>query len=117
MGLQFGLFFGDMVTTGGRRYDMESSREVSQIIHLVILWCLAYLWKPNPSQQQYAYVLLEDQNELENENENGDGKLTGMTDLELTEINVVQETDDVDVDVDVVVHEGSFLRDGENRVV
>ena len=114
--LQFGLFFGDMVTTGGRRYDMESSREVSQIIHLVILWCLAYLWKPNPSQQQYAYVLLEDdENELENENENGDGKLTGMTDLELTEINVVQETDDVDVDV--IVHEGSFLRDDEKRVV
>lgn len=88
--LQFFLFFGDMVTTGGRRYDMESSREVSQIIHLIILWCLAYLWKPNPSQQQYAYVLLEDdENELENEN--GNGKLTGMTDLELTEINVVQE--------------------------
>jgi len=79
--LQIFLFFFDMIRSGGRTYDLESVREGNEIIHVVVLICIAYLWKPNPSQQQYAYVLLE-----EDENNADCDNMTRITDLELTEV-------------------------------
>lgn len=76
----FGFFF-DMIRNGGRNYDLESVREGNEVIHVVVLVCIAYLWKPNPSQQQYAYVLLE-----EDQGDADCDDMTRITDLELTEV-------------------------------
>jgi len=82
--VQIGLFFWDMIQSGGRNYDLESVREGNQVIQLIILACIAYLWRPNPSQQQYAYVLLDgDDEEVAFD---GDDNTTGLADLELTEV-------------------------------
>jgi len=105
--VQIFLFFWDMIKNAGRNYDLESVREGNQVIHLVVLACIAILWKPNPSQQQYSYILLEDNDGNENVVSNN---TAGITDLELAEV----------VKSEQVVIENSPMQESlgsENRVV
>jgi len=89
---QIGGFFFDMIQTGGRNYDLETVRDGNEVIHLVVLFCIANLWRPNPSQQQYSYVLLEGEND-EDECECECDNTTGINDLELTEVGNGEEED------------------------
>jgi len=60
--------------------------ETEEVIYLLVLACIAVLWKPNPDAQEYGYyVLLGDQDEPTR----GDGSTE--FDLELTETNTNEQ--------------------------
>lgn len=70
------LFITIVVTSrvegkGDEKFDAMSIKEGDEIIYLVVLACIAYLWRPNPQALKYGYVLLDEEEE-------------GANDLELT---------------------------------
>lgn len=86
------LFFWDMIKDGGREFDTMTVTEGDELIYLVIVGCIAYLWRPNPDATLYGYALL-DHDELA---DNDDTKAPGF-DLELEEMNERDvEQEDVD---------------------
>jgi len=69
--------------------DVMAQSEENDVTYLVILTCIAYLWKPNPSQQMYAYEVLGDYG--------ADDALPASMDVELTE-DAFMEDDEEEFD-------------------
>merc|ERR1712157_558999 len=91
---QIVLFFWDMIKSGGRNYDLESVRIGNEVIHLIALACIAYLWRPNPSQRQFAYVLLDENGEAPTLDE--DNTMGFAADLELMEVVKEQQEEAIE---------------------
>jgi len=63
------LFIWDMINSGGKNFDLSSFDDGNHIIYLIVLACMAVLWKPNPMAPMYGYQLLQDDNdEFDNDN-------------------------------------------------
>lgn len=62
------LFFWDMISDGGREFDLTSVVVGNELIYFVVLACIAVLWRPNPDAQNYSYVLLMEEDDEGNGN-------------------------------------------------
>ena len=66
--LQYSLLIFDATHNAGRGFNYMNLIELSDMIYLIILTCIAYLWQPNPSQLMYSYQLLDDTGEFPTHN-------------------------------------------------
>ena len=62
--LQYAVFILDVTFNAGRDFNFMNMNACGDVIYLAILACLAYLWRPNPSQLIYSYQLLDDEGEF-----------------------------------------------------
>jgi len=66
--LQYAVLLFDLQYNAGRDYSFMDLTETGDAIYLVILACMCWLWRPNPSQQMYSYQLLDETGEFPTHN-------------------------------------------------
>jgi len=92
------LFIFDAISNKSKDIDELTLERSGEIVYLIVLTCIAYLWRPNPQAKLYSsYQVMESMYfDDEDGDEGGNGDVNGGDGYDMT-----LDTDDLDIDLDL----------------